>query len=214
MKAPRFSDAQKAFVLKQGADGVPVADICRKAGISRATVSATGIAACTFCYVARAGTSTSRRPTGFTASWACMRNKTPKRRVKAKLCDDRRPATAPNETWAMDFVHDQLTSGKKICAHGRRHVLALLAGDRSALQLSRGRRGRRLGARLRKRRLSEDDPRRSGLGVRLPRHGPVGVCPRRHAGLLTAWQADRQRLHRGLQRAVAGMPQRPLVPDA
>ena len=34
MKASRFSDAQKAFILKQGADGVPVADICRKAGIS------------------------------------------------------------------------------------------------------------------------------------------------------------------------------------
>jgi putative transposase len=27
MKASRFSDAQKAFILKQGADGVPVADI-------------------------------------------------------------------------------------------------------------------------------------------------------------------------------------------
>ncbi len=37
MKASRFSDAQKAFILKQGADGVPVADICRRAGISQAT---------------------------------------------------------------------------------------------------------------------------------------------------------------------------------
>ncbi len=36
MKASRFSDAQKAFILKQGADGLPVADICRKAGISPA----------------------------------------------------------------------------------------------------------------------------------------------------------------------------------
>ena len=43
-----------------------------------------------------------------------LRNKTPKRRVKAKLRDDRRPATAPKETWAMDFVHDQLATGKKI----------------------------------------------------------------------------------------------------
>ena len=34
MKASRFSEAQKAFILKQGADGMPVADICRKAGIS------------------------------------------------------------------------------------------------------------------------------------------------------------------------------------
>lgn len=37
MKASSFSDAQKAFILKQGADGVPVADICRRAGISQAT---------------------------------------------------------------------------------------------------------------------------------------------------------------------------------
>jgi putative transposase len=37
MKASRFSEAQKAFILKQGADGMPVADVCRKAGISQAT---------------------------------------------------------------------------------------------------------------------------------------------------------------------------------
>ena len=37
MKASKFSDAQKAFILKQGADGMPVADICRKAAISPAT---------------------------------------------------------------------------------------------------------------------------------------------------------------------------------
>jgi putative transposase len=41
-------------------------------------------------------------------------NKTPKRRVKAKLRDDRRPATQSNETWAMDFVHDQITTGRKL----------------------------------------------------------------------------------------------------
>jgi putative transposase len=43
-----------------------------------------------------------------------LRNKTPKRRVKAKLRDDRQTATQPNETWAMDFVHDQLATGRKI----------------------------------------------------------------------------------------------------
>jgi putative transposase len=37
MKASKFSDAQKAFILKQGSDGVPVVEICRKAGISQAT---------------------------------------------------------------------------------------------------------------------------------------------------------------------------------
>jgi putative transposase len=37
MKASKFTDAQKAFIIKQGEDGVPVADVCRKAGISQAT---------------------------------------------------------------------------------------------------------------------------------------------------------------------------------
>src|SRR6187399_1564359 len=37
MKASKFSEAQKAFILKQGNDGMPVAEICRKAGISQAT---------------------------------------------------------------------------------------------------------------------------------------------------------------------------------
>lgn len=37
MKASKFTDAQKAFVVKEGEDGMPVAEICRKAGISQAT---------------------------------------------------------------------------------------------------------------------------------------------------------------------------------
>lgn len=42
-----------------------------------------------------------------------LRNKTPKRRVKAKLREDRKDAVQANETWAMDFVHDQLATGRK-----------------------------------------------------------------------------------------------------
>ena len=37
MKASRFSDAQTAFIPKQGEDGTPISKICRKAGISQAT---------------------------------------------------------------------------------------------------------------------------------------------------------------------------------
>ena len=36
MKASKVTDAQKAFILEQGEDRVPVAEICRKAGISQA----------------------------------------------------------------------------------------------------------------------------------------------------------------------------------
>ena len=43
-----------------------------------------------------------------------LRNKAPRRRVKAKLREDRTHASVPNETWAMDFVHDQLAMGKKL----------------------------------------------------------------------------------------------------
>ena len=43
-----------------------------------------------------------------------LRNKTPKRRMKAKLREDRAVAVQVNETWAMDFVHEQLATGRKI----------------------------------------------------------------------------------------------------
>ena len=36
MKASKFTDAQKAFILKQGAEGHPVAEICLRARISQA----------------------------------------------------------------------------------------------------------------------------------------------------------------------------------
>ena len=34
MKASKFSEAPKVFVLGQAEEGVPVAEVCRKAGIS------------------------------------------------------------------------------------------------------------------------------------------------------------------------------------
>ncbi len=37
MQASKFSEAQIAFVLKQAEDGMAVAEVCRKAGISQAT---------------------------------------------------------------------------------------------------------------------------------------------------------------------------------
>lgn len=43
-----------------------------------------------------------------------LRRKPPKRRVKAKLREDRQPPVGANDVWAMDFVHDQLATGKKL----------------------------------------------------------------------------------------------------
>jgi putative transposase len=43
-----------------------------------------------------------------------LRYKSPKRRVKAQLREDRSAPAAANQVWAMDFVHDQLFDGRKI----------------------------------------------------------------------------------------------------
>ena len=43
-----------------------------------------------------------------------LRSKTPKRKVSAKLRQDRAVAGAPNEIWAMDFLSDQLFDGTRI----------------------------------------------------------------------------------------------------
>lgn len=37
MKSSQFSDAKKALILKQGTEGMPVAELCCEAGISQAT---------------------------------------------------------------------------------------------------------------------------------------------------------------------------------
>ena len=37
MKRSKFTEAQIAFILEQAEDGVAVAEVCRKAGISDAT---------------------------------------------------------------------------------------------------------------------------------------------------------------------------------
>ena len=39
MKASRFTDAQKAFIFKQGEEGMTVSEICREAGIGQTTYS-------------------------------------------------------------------------------------------------------------------------------------------------------------------------------
>ncbi len=43
-----------------------------------------------------------------------LRKKMPRRRVKAALRNDRAPPSRANEVWSMDFVHDQLATGRKM----------------------------------------------------------------------------------------------------
>lgn len=37
MKRSRFSEQQIAFILRQAEEGTPIAEVCRKAGVSEAT---------------------------------------------------------------------------------------------------------------------------------------------------------------------------------
>src|SRR5262249_28170334 len=43
-----------------------------------------------------------------------MRLKPPRRRVTAKLRDDRTNATGPNQVWAIDWMHDELFDGCRL----------------------------------------------------------------------------------------------------
>ena len=114
-----------------------------------------------------------------------LRNKTPKRRVKAKLRDDRRPATGSNETWAMDFVHDQLATGRKL------RVLTIVdtfSRFSPALEPRFTFRGADVVEVL------ERVGRQSGFPatIRVDQGtGSVSLSARHHARLLQAWQAYR-----------------------
>ena len=144
-----------------------------------------------------------------------LRNKTPKRRVKAKLREGRIDARQVNETWAMDFVHDQLATGRKIRVltivdtfsrfspavdprfsyRGEDVVLTLervckIVGYPKTIRVDQG---------------SEFISRDLDI---------VGLPEKRHSRLLSARQADRQQLHRIFQRQVQKrMSEHALVPE-
>ena len=70
-----------------------------------------------------------------------LRNKTPKRRVKAKLRDDRRPAMRPKRDLGDGFRARSAGHWSKTAGPDHhRYVLTVLAGDGGAVQLPRSRR--------------------------------------------------------------------------
>jgi putative transposase len=96
-----------------------------------------------------------------------LNHKTPKRRVKAKLRDDRRPAIRSNETWAMDFVHDQLATGRKLRVLTIVDTFTRFSPATEVRFNFRGTDVVEVLERVGRARLSIGDPRRSGHGVRL-----------------------------------------------
>lgn len=110
-----------------------------------------------------------------------MRYKVPKRRVSAKLRDDRCDATAPNECWSMDFMSDQLFDGRRI------RVLAAVDNySRIGIILRAGRsyRGEDVVARLEEavkaygcpRRIRLDNGPESCREIWICRSMPMGLC--------------------------------------
>jgi putative transposase len=118
-----------------------------------------------------------------------LRNKTPKRRVKAKLREDRCEATRPNETWAMDFVHDQLATGRKIRVLTVVDTFSRFSPVVDPRFSTAARCGQDPGAGMQDGRLSDRDQGRPGFRVHLPRPRPVGIPEGCRARLLAAGQA-------------------------
>jgi putative transposase len=122
-----------------------------------------------------------------------LRNKTPKRRAKAKLREDRADAVRPNDVWAMDFVEDQLATGRKIRVLT---VVDTFSRYVPALDSRFSYRGEDVVATLdhvcRRIGYPGHDPGRSGQRVHLARYGPLGLPARRDPRLLSTRQTDGQ----------------------
>ena len=125
---------------------------------------------------------------------------------------------APNETWAMDFVHDQLATGRKLRVLTVVDTLSrYVAGGRSAVQLSGRGRGRDARAGLRRSRLS----RRRSASTRAPSSSPATstsgpTCDGVTLDFSPTGKADGQCVSSRPSTASFrhGMPEHPLVPDA
>ena len=116
-----------------------------------------------------------------------LRNKTPKRRVKAKLREDRCVATRPNKTWAMDFVHDQLATGRKLRVLTIVDTFSRFSPALEARFSFRGTDVVEVLERVRARgRIAVNDPGRPGHRVCVTRLGSVGLPARCYARLLAA----------------------------
>jgi transposase InsO family protein len=117
-------------------------------------------------------------------------NKTPKRRVKAKLRDDRSEAVGPG-VWAMDFVYDQLVTGHKLRVLTVVDTYSRYVAVLDQIQLSGRTFGGDAGTGPRPHRLPEDVLGRLGLQVNLPQHGPMGASAGHDTGPLRSRQAHR-----------------------
>ena len=141
-----------------------------------------------------------------------LRNKTPERRVKAKLREDRSIALAVNGTWAMDFIHDQLATARKL------RVLTVVDTLSPVFDARFGYSGEDVVASLDRVRTEAGFPQTIRVdrgSAFISRDPDLLACL--HGVTLDfsrPGQADRQRPHRSVQRSLPErVPEHPLIPD-
>lgn len=101
MKKSRFTEQQIAMILKHVDDGLGVDDACRKAGVWQQTYYRPSRHLLRNCLPGNGEVNVNRVYWHYTELGLQIRNKRPKRKVSAKLREDRRPPQGPNEVWAM-----------------------------------------------------------------------------------------------------------------
>ena len=114
------------------------------------------------------------------------------------------PATAANQHWSMDFVHDQMHDGRKF-----RILTVIDQWSRESVSLEASFRltgrcvGQALGPGRQTARMAAGDHRRQRHRVHLEGAGRLGLPTRRQARLHAARQAHGQRADRVIQRTAA-----------
>jgi putative transposase len=115
----------------------------------------------------------------YTEEGLALRRKRPWRHATAVHREQRRPATARNDIWSMDFVADQLTDGRRFRALT---VIDLFTRECLAIDIGRGLGGHDVAATLERLRFERGLPQRiycdNGDGVRQCGDGPVGLYER------------------------------------
>jgi hypothetical protein len=156
------------------------------------------------------------RKMGISEATFYPRLKPPRRRVMAKLRDDRSHATGPNQVWAMDWMHDELFDGRRVWVLTVVDTWSRVYPGQAGLSIGDCHGGHRC-ARASSTAAwpANDDSCRPGKPVHLEGARSMGLCERHHAGLQPPRQAHRQRLRRKLQRhGSAGVPRPALVPGS
>jgi putative transposase len=144
VKKSRFSESQILAILTEGGSGIPVAEVCRKHGISNATYYQwkSKYAGMSLPELKRVKEQR-LRDQGYAWNhkrvhrvYCSMKLNLPRRTKKRIITRERQPLVAPetlNQIWVLDFMHDTLYDGRKF-----RLLNVIDEGNREALRIECG----------------------------------------------------------------------------